>query len=146
MSMVDIGNKPTIFREATAEGLIKLKPETLQLINDGKIEKGNVFDLAKVAGILAAKKTSELIPLCHPLPLSSVGVTVKAKYGSAVIVKAKVRAHAKTGVEIEALVAVSAALLTVWDMVKQYEKNPEGQYTTTAIDNIKVLSKVKRSE
>ena len=146
MSMVDIGNKPTIFREATAEGLIKLKPETLQLIKNGKIEKGNVFDLAKVAGILAAKKTSELIPLCHPLPLSSVGVTVEAKYGSAVIVKAKVRAHAKTGVEMEALVAVSAALLTVWDMVKQYEKNQEGQYPTTAIGNIKVLSKVKRSE
>lgn len=146
MSMVDIGNKPMIFREATAEGLIKLKPETLQLIKHRKIEKGDVFDLAKVAGILAAKKTSELIPLCHPLPLSSVDITVEAKHGDAVIVETKVKAHAKTGVEMEALVAVSAALLTIWDMTKQYEKNQEGQYPTTTINNIKVLTKVKGSE
>ena len=146
MRMVDIGKKPTIYREATAEGIIKLKSETLKFIREGKVEKGDVFESAKVAGILAAKKTSELIPLCHPLPLSNVNVNVEANQKSAVAVKATVKAHAKTGVEMEALVAVSTALLTVWDMTKQYEKDKDGQYPTTAINNIRVLHKVKRSE
>ena len=146
MSMVDIGKKPTIYREATAEGIIRLKSETLKFIREGKVEKGDVFESAKVAGILAAKKTSELIPLCHPLPLSNVNVNVEANHKSAVAVKATVKAHAKTGVEMEALVAVSTALLTVWDMTKQYEKDKDGQYPTTAINNIRVLYKVKRSE
>jgi len=144
--MVDIGKKPTIYREATAEGIIRLKSETLKFIREGKVEKGDVFESAKVAGILAAKKTSELIPLCHPLPLSNVNVNVEANHKSAVAVKATVKAHAKTGVEMEALVAVSTALLTVWDMTKQYEKDKDGQYPTTAINNIRVLYKVKRSE
>lgn len=146
MSMIDIGKKPTIFREATAKGTIKLKPKTLELIKDGKVEKGNVYDLARTAGILAAKKTSELIPLCHLLQLSTVNINVEIEHNSAVAVQATVRAYAKTGVEMEALTAVSMALLTIWDMTKQYEKNHEGQYPTTAISNINVLAKVKRSE
>lgn len=144
MSMVDVTEKPEVFREAAARGLIKLKPETVQLIKKKKIEKGDVFSLAKVAGVLAAKKTSELIPLCHPLPLSNVDVTVEIVDESRVAVEAAVKASAKTGVEMEALVAVSAALLTVWDMTKQYEKDRKGQYPTTGISDIKVLRKVKR--
>ena len=143
MSMVDVSKKSEVFRQATATGTIKLRPETLRLVREGKIEKGDVFSLAKVAGILAAKKTSELVPLCHPLPLSNVDIIVKDLDRSRIAVKATVKAFAKTGVEMEALVAVSAALLTVWDMTKQYEKDREGQYPTTIISDIKVLRKVK---
>ncbi len=143
MSMVDVSKKPTIFREATAYGTISLKPETVQLIRKGKVEKGDVFSLAKVAGVLAAKKTSELIPLCHPLPLSNVNIRVGVSDKSKVTVEATVKASSKTGVEMEALVATSAALLTIWDMTKQYEKDPEGQYPTTVIGDIRVKRKVK---
>lgn len=143
MSMVDVSRKPEVFRQATARGTIKLKSETVRLIKEGKVEKGNVFSLAKVAGILAAKKTSELVPLCHPLPLSNAEVTIEFVDKARVAVEATVKAFAKTGVEMEALVAVSAALLTVWDMTKQYEKDREGQYPTTTISDIKVLRKVK---
>ena len=143
MSMVDVSEKPEVFREATARGIIGLRAETVQLIKERKVEKGDVFSLAKVAGVLAAKKTSELVPLCHPLPLSTVDVKVEVANESHVAVEATVKAFAKTGVEMEALEAVSAALLTVWDMTKQYEKDRKGQYPTTAINNIRVLRKVK---
>lgn len=144
--MVDVSKKPEVFRQATAKGIIKLKSETVRRIKEGKVEKGDVFTLAKVAGVLATKKTSELVPLCHPLPLSNVDVTVEIVDGSKVAVEATVKASAKTGVEMEALVAVSAALLTVWDMTKQYEKDRKGQYPTTVISDIKVLRKVKQDE
>jgi len=144
MSMVDISKKTEVFREATARGVIKLKAKTIQLIKEGKVEKGDVFSLAKTAGVLAAKKTSELVPLCHPLQLSSIDVRITVVDESGVAVDATVRAFAKTGVEMEALVAISAALLTVWDMTKQYEKNRKGQYPTTLIGDIRVLRKVKK--
>lgn len=144
MSMADISKKPDVFREATAIGTIKLKPETVRLIKEGRIEKGDVFSLAKTAGVLAAKKTSELIPLCHPLSLSTVEVEAQPFEESRIVVKARVKAFAKTGVEMEALVAVSAALLTIWDMTKQYEKDSRGQYPSTIIEDIRVLEKVKR--
>lgn len=144
MSMVDVSKKPEVFREATARGIIRLKAKTIQLIRDRKIEKGDIFSLVKVAGVLAAKKTSELIPLCHPLPLSNVDVKVETIDESKVVVEATVKAFTKTGVEMEALVAVSAALLTVWDMTKKYEKDLKGQYPTTVISDIKVLHKVKK--
>ena len=143
MGMVDISKKPEVFREATAKGTIKLKAETMQLIKEGKVEKGDVFSLAKIAGVLAAKKTSELVPLCHSLPLSTIDVSVEIAGESIVTVEATVKAFAKTGVEMEALVAVSVALLTVWDMTKQYEKDRKGQYPTTVIGDIRVLRKVK---
>lgn len=144
MSMVDISKKPEVFREATAKGTIKLKAKTMQLIKDGKVEKGDVFSLAKIAGVLAAKKTSELVPLCHALPLSTIDISVETADESMVAVEATVKAFAKTGVEMEALVAVSAALLTVWDMTKQYEKDRKGQYPTTVIEDVRVLRKVKK--
>jgi len=143
--MVDVSGKPEIFREATAKGTIKLKPETIRLINEGKIAKGDPLYTAKIAGILAAKKTSELVPLCHPLPLTSVDVEAKVLDDSNVEVSAVVKTHAQTGVEMEALTAVSAALLTVWDMTKQYEKDAAGQYPATAIENIHVVKKLKRA-
>jgi len=144
MSMVDISAKPEVYREAKAKGLIKLKPETLKLIQKGNVEKGDVFSVAKVAGILAAKNTSNLIPLCHPLPLTNVELDLRI-VDCGVEVESTVKTKAQTGVEMEALVAVSVALLAIWDMTKQYEKDRFGQYPSTVIENVHVISKVKKS-
>ena len=143
MSMVDVTSKPEVYREATARGTLKLKPETIELIKEGKVEKGNPFYTAKVAGVLAAKNTASLIPLCHPLPLTDVKVDIEMVNGSSVQVEATVKTRAQTGVEMEALVATSMALLTIWDMTKQYEKDAQGQYPHTLIQNIRVVRKVK---
>ena len=143
MVMVDISDKPEIFREATATGIIKLKPETIQLVKKRKIAKGDPLHAAKIAGILAAKKTSALIPLCHPLPLTNVEVEIKILDKSRVQATATVKTKAQTGVEMEALTATAISLLTIWDMVKQYEKDAEGQYPSTAIENVHVVRKVK---
>jgi cyclic pyranopterin phosphate synthase len=143
MAMVDISDKPKVFREATATGTIKLKPETIRLINKGKIAKGDPLYTAKIAGILAAKKTSTLIPFCHPLPLTNVEVEIKVLDKSTVQVASTVKTKAQTGVEMEALVATAVSLLTIWDMVKQYEKDAEGQYPSTVIENIRVVKKIK---
>jgi cyclic pyranopterin phosphate synthase len=144
MAMVDVSGKDEIFREATASGTIKLKAETINLIKTGKIAKGDPLYTAKIAGVLAAKKTSSLIPLCHPLPLTNVQVDVKVLDKETVEVSATVKAKAQTGVEMEALAAVSMGLLTVWDMTKQYEKDAAGQYPSTAIENIHVVRKFKQ--
>jgi len=142
--MVDVSAKPEMLREATAAGTIKLKPETIALIKAGKIAKGDPLYTAKVAGILAAKKCSELVPLCHPLPLTKVEIETKMKGQGEVEVIALVKTKAQTGVEMEALTAVCVALLTVWDMTKQYEKDAAGQYPSTVIDNIHVVKKSKQ--
>lgn len=144
MSMVDVTNKAEVFREATAKGKIQLKAETVNLIVEGRIAKGNPLYAAKIAGIIAAKKTSELIPLCHPLPLTNVEVDVKIAEKTSVEVTATVKTKAQTGVEMEALVAVSVGLLTIWDMIKQYEKDAAGQYPNTLIENIHVVKKLKK--
>jgi len=144
LAMVDVSNKAEVFREATATGKIKLMKETISLIEAGKIAKGDPICTAKIAGVLAAKKTSSLIPLCHPLPLTNVQVDVKVSGMGAVEVTATVKAKAQTGVEMEALVAVSTGLLTVWDMTKQYEKDSAGQYPFTKIENIHVVRKFKQ--
>lgn len=146
MSMVDITSKPQVHREATAKGHIKLKPQTIQLIKQGKIEKGDPFNVAKVAGILAAKNTSSIIPLCHPLPLTSINIDLKIIDNSTVEAEATVKTKAQTGVEMEALTAIAAALLAIWDMTKQYEKDSKGQYPTTIIENIHVTHKMKREK
>ncbi len=145
MAMVDVSNKAEVHREATAEGTIKLKPETIGLILAGKIAKGDPLYTAKIAGVLAAKKTSNLIPLCHPLPLTNVEVEVKVTDKTTVTASATVKTKAQTGVEMEALTAASMALLTVWDMTKQYEKDASGQYPSTAIENIHVVKKYKQA-
>ena len=145
MTMVDVSGKAEIFREAIAKGVIRLKPETVRLIKNGKIAKGDPLTTAKIAGILAAKKTSELIPLCHPLPLTSISVEAQVVDDESVEVTAVVKTRAQTGVEMEALTAVSVALLTIWDMTKQYEKDSAGQYPTTRIENVHVVHKLKRA-
>ncbi len=144
MSMVDISGKPETLREATATGTIRLKTETVKLIKEGKIAKGDPVHTAKVAGILAAKRTSTIIPLCHPLPLTNVEVDVTFEDNKTLRVTVKVKTKAATGVEMEALTAASTSLLTIWDMVKQYEKDAEGQYPSTAIENIRVVKKIKK--
>lgn len=145
MAMIDVSGKATIFREATATGSIKLKPLTVELIESGKIIKGDPLYTAKIAGVLAAKKTSDLIPLCHPLPLTNVEVDVKVSDKTTVTANATVKTNAQTGVEMEALTAVSTALLTVWDMTKQYEKDTSGQYPSTVITDIRVVKKFKQA-
>jgi len=144
MTMVDITGKPEVFREATATGTIKLKAETIRLIKEGKVKKGDPILTAKVSGILAAKKTSTLIPFCHPLPLTNVKVEVEV-LDDYVRVVSTIKTKAQTGVEMEALVATAVSLLTVWDMIKQYEKDAEGQYPSTVIENIRVVKKAKES-
>lgn len=145
MVMVDVTEKPEVYREATAKGIIKLRPETIQLIREGKIKKGDPLIISKIAGILAAKKTSSLIPLCHPLPLTSVEVDVGIVDDSLIEVVVSVKTNAQTGVEMEALTATSLALLTVWDVTKQYEKDVHGQYPHTFIQDIQITHKLKGS-
>ncbi len=143
VKMVDITSKKEVYREAIASGKIILKKETLEKIAKGEIEKGNVFNVATVAAILAVKRTWELIPLCHPIPITNVGVDF-AMNESSIVVKVVVKTTAKTGVEMEALTGVTTALLTIWDMVKKYEKDEKGQYPFTRIVDVKVESKIKR--
>ncbi|MHA1429127.1 MAG: cyclic pyranopterin monophosphate synthase MoaC, partial [Candidatus Freyarchaeota archaeon] len=128
--MADISGKEDVLRIAHAKGTIKLKPETIQRIREKTLGKGDVITAAQIAGVLAAKKTPEIIPLCHPIPITKVDVQLSIGEGE-VTVESTVRSLGKTGVEMEALVATSAALLTVWDMVKPYEKDEEGQYPDT---------------
>jgi len=121
--MVDISGKSTTDREAIAAGSVHMKPETLQLIKEGQIGKGDVLGVARVAGIMAAKKTPELIPLCHPLSISSVAVDFAFdERRSSVVIKATVAVSGRTGVEMEALIAVSAAALTIYDMCKSADR------------------------
>jgi len=143
MAMVDISDKPDVHREAIATGTVKLKPTTIKLIKRREIAKGDPLYTAKIAAILAAKKTSSLIPLCHPLPITKVEIETEVLDESAIRVTAVVKTKAQTGVEMEALTATVAGLLTIWDMVKQYEKDAEGQYSTTVIENVHVVTKVK---
>ncbi|MCZ7643715.1 MAG: cyclic pyranopterin monophosphate synthase MoaC [Planctomycetota bacterium] len=120
--MVDVGMKPATEREAVAEAIVRMKPATLKLATAGKAKKGDVLAVARVAGIQAAKKTSELIPLCHQVPLSSVQVEFEAKSGGTLHVRATARCAAQTGVEMEALAAAAIAALTVYDMLKAAER------------------------
>ncbi|MCX8171662.1 MAG: cyclic pyranopterin monophosphate synthase MoaC [Candidatus Bathyarchaeota archaeon] len=142
--MVDVTAKNEVYREATARGQIKLRAETVKLIREGKVEKGDPLYTAKISGTLAAKNTSILIPLCHPIPITNVKINARILDENTIEVESTVKTRAQTGVEMEALVATSIALLTIWDMVKQYEKDSEGQYPYTLIQNICVVRKVKR--
>jgi len=137
-AMVDVSAKPVLFREAVARCEIRLQKETLKLIESQTIAKGNVLASARLAGILAAKKTRELIPLCHPLPLTHCEVNFEipaSKDRIAIIASARVAAQ--TGVEMEALTAVSIAALTIYDMCKAVDKRMR-------ITDIKLVSKLKR--
>ncbi len=143
MSMVDITGKPEVYREASAKGRIKLRKETVKLILQGKIEKGDPINTAKIAGVLAAKNTNSLIPLCHQIPLTKVDVKVRVVDDSTIEVESTVKTKAQTGVEMEAITATAIALITIWDMTKKYEKDREGQYPYTCIQDIRVTEKIK---
>ena len=122
-SMVDVTKKATTDREAVAIGTVLMKKETLGLITDDKIAKGNVFETARLAGIMAAKKTDDLIPLCHPLMITSVSVDFKpVRTKGRVDITTKVKCSGQTGVEMEALTAASIAALTIYDMCKAVDK------------------------
>jgi cyclic pyranopterin phosphate synthase len=142
IDMADISGKEDVLRIAHARGTIKLKPETVQRIREKTLGKGDVITTAQIAGILAAKKTPDIIPLCHPIPITKIDVQLSVG-DSEVTVESTVQSFSKTGVEMEALVATSVALLTVWDMVKPYEKDQEGQYPDTSIEEIRVVEKIK---
>ena len=131
-SMVDVGDKDIISRVAIASGFIRLKGSTLDLIYGQKIKKGDVLTVAKIAGISAAKKTAEMIPLCHQIPISHVSVDF-AREEDGIKIEAKVKTHAKTGVEMEALSAVSNTALTLYDMCKAVDK--EMQIERIRLDN-----------
>lgn len=133
--MVDVGSKSDTERLAIARGEICMRPETLALIQEGSLQKGDVFTVAQIAGVMAAKRTSELIPLCHPLPLTQVHVDIQPNEAlPGLEVTASVRTTGKTGVEMEALTAVAVAALTVYDMAKAAEK-------TMRIQNIRLVEK-----
>lgn len=122
--MVDVSDKAVTDRIAVAEGFVKMRPETLDLITEGRAKKGDVLSVARLAGIMGAKKTAELIPLCHPLPITKVALDLTADPDRpGVRVEATVKTSGQTGVEMEALTAVTTACLTVYDMVKAVEKS-----------------------
>jgi cyclic pyranopterin monophosphate synthase len=140
--MVEVGAKPMQIRKAIAKGEIYLQNKTIEMIVNDEIKKGNVLTTAQVAGIQAVKKTSEIIPLCHPLNISGIELDFDVKE-SKIIAECSVKLNGQTGVEMEALTGVSAALLTIWDMVKSVEKDKNGQYPNTKISNIEVIKKEK---
>lgn len=140
--MVDVGGKPSVRRAAVAEGSLRLKPATIRAVRARRLEKGDALEVGRIAAILAAKNTAHLLPLCHPIPLEAVDVTYSWGRGR-LRCRARVQAHDRTGVEMEALVATTVALLTVWDLVKPLEKDSRGQYPTTRLERVRVLRKVK---
>jgi molybdenum cofactor biosynthesis protein MoaC len=133
--MVDVTEKAVTSREAVAQAVVRMRPETLDMIISGGHPKGDVFAVARIAGIQAAKKTSDLIPLCHPLMLTSVKVELAAQGHDAVLIVARCKLSGQTGVEMEALTAASVAALTIYDMCKAVDRG-------MTIDSVRVLEKL----
>jgi len=142
IKMIDVSGKDIVHREAEASGRINLKAETIKKIRSGEIKKGNPLPVAEVACILAVKKTPDILPLCHPIPITSVDAEFQVA-DDHIEARCRVTADYKTGVEMEALTGVTVALLTIWDMVKYLEKDPDGQYPSTVITDVKVTEKKK---
>jgi cyclic pyranopterin monophosphate synthase len=134
--MVDISQKPEVLRIAVAEGMLRCRPETVAALRAHALAKGDVLTVAKIAGIQAAKRTDEIIPLCHSLPLTSVELTFAIEAGS-IQIRAEATTHARTGVEMEALTAVSVAALTIYDMCKAIDKE-------MSIGEIRLIGKHKQ--
>ena len=134
-AMVDVSGKPVVRREATARGFIRLQPATLTAITEGGVPKGDVLAVARIAGIQAAKKTADLIPLCHQLPLTKVAIDFEP-CDDGMVIRCTVKTDAKTGVEMEALTGVSVAALTIYDMCKAIDH-------TMRIGNITLIEKTK---
>lgn len=141
--MVDITEKQPVLRIAIAKGKIELKQETIKRIKEEKVKKGDVGETSTLTSIQAVKKVPELLPLCHPIPLTDVDVTIKVK-DTNVSVTTKVKSIGKTGCEMEALTGTALALLNIWDMTKAYEKDEKGQYPWTKIQDVRVVKKVKK--
>jgi len=142
MGMIDITEKPVVRRMAQASGRIILSSKAIEEIKAGRVKKGDPMQIAEVAAINAAKQTHLLIPHCHQISLDSVSVQFKVN-DDYIEVSCTVRAQARTGVEMEAVIGVSMALNTLWDMVKYIEKDSQGQYPYTYITDIRVLTKKK---
>ncbi len=141
--MVDISGKADVARLAIAAGEIRLRQETIEAVRNRKIVKGEVLETARIAAVMAVKKTSLAIPMCHNIPIT--GIDVRFDIGDMTInATVEVSSVGKTGVEMEALHGVSVALLTIWDMVKSAEKDISGNYPSTEISNIRVLEKTKQ--
>lgn len=134
-NMVDVGNKPDQIRTAKAEGKIKLNPATVKLIRENQLKKGDVLTIAEIAGIQGGKRTSELIPLCHPLQITKIEVKTKLT-DDGVIVTSMAKCTGKSGIEMEAITAVSVALITIYDMCKAVDKN-------MVIGEIRLVEKLK---
>ena len=140
--MVEITEKQALRRRAVASGVIRLKESTVEAISKGEVEKGDILTVARVAAIQAVKETPRAIPMCHPIPITGVEVAFELLSGQirATVVVISV---GRTGVEMEALAGVSAALLNIWDMVKSREKDETGNYPSTSIEEIRVVEKRK---
>ena len=140
--MVEITEKQALRRRAVASGVIRLKESTVEAISKGEVEKGDVLTVARVAAIQAVKETPRAIPMCHPIPITGVEVAFELLYG---LIRATVVVISvgRTGVEMEALAGVSAALLNIWDMVKSREKDETGNYPSTSIEEIRVVENRK---
>jgi cyclic pyranopterin phosphate synthase len=143
MGMIDITGKKVSLREAVASGKVILLPKTIKKIQENQVKKGNPLLVAEIAAMKAAKETYLLIPHCHNIPLNTVELNFSTG-DDFIEAKCYVKAEAMTGVEMEALVGVTIALTTIWDMVKYLEKDKNGQYPSTRISDIRVLNKVKK--
>ena len=142
IKMIDVSGKKVVSRKAIAAGVIKLKASTVEAIREGKIKKGDPLTVGEIAAILAVKKTPELIPLCHNIPIGKAHVEYILEENS-IEARCTVTTNAQTGVEMEALAGVTMALLNIWDMTKYLEKDEDGQYPDAVITDIRVLEKVK---
>jgi len=142
--MIDISEKDIIPRIAKASGRIKLKKETIKKIRDNDVKKGDVLTIAKIAAINAVKKVPDLIPFCHQIPITKIDVDFNIENDTTIIASCTVKSVAQTGVEMEALTGVNIALLNIWDVVKMYEKDENGQYPSTIMYDIKVEEKIKK--
>ncbi|KXA92370.1 molybdenum cofactor biosynthesis protein MoaC [candidate division MSBL1 archaeon SCGC-AAA259E17] len=140
--MVDISGKDQVKRKSKATGFIKLESESVERIKSGNVEKGDVLSVAQTAGIMAVKNTPGIVPLTHPIPITGADIDFEFE-DEGIKVTVNVESKGQTGVEMEALTGLMSTLLTIWDMVKFYEKDGEGQYLNTRIEDIKVLEKVK---
>jgi len=142
VGMIDIAEKPLIERKAVAQGRIFLKPVTLTAIHDRKIKKGDPLQAGELVALSAVKRTPDLLPHCHPIPIDHVEVTYEF-IEEHILVTVTVKSTARTGVEMEALMGVTMALNTIWDMVKYLEKDQKGQYPDTKICDVKIIKKTK---
>jgi cyclic pyranopterin phosphate synthase len=142
IKVVDISDKDVVHRESVAEGVIRLRRSTVEALKSRSLGKGDPIATAQVAATLAVKRTSEIIPACHNVPIEHIGVSFEVGEDR-VRVLCNVKSSSKTGVEMEALFGVVTALLTIWDMVKEVEKDTAGQYPEVEINSVRVVKKVK---